>query len=235
MVDSGTKPFIRPYRASDEKNTVHVFRGTADPSVQTEPITTIGSHIWCLPYPTLSPRTCFVVDDGGGKAVGYCIGTPDTEDFAQRWKPEYLPIIKQDLKTLPLPNNVDEKEKQKLQTKQDELCSGIYNDPHGLVYSDFAKQLKAYPGHLHIDILPSHQRLGFGKKLIDALLASFKDSGCEGLYLGMVAGNDGAARFYEREGFYRLPHVLDAGASGEKGRTKAEGGGGGTIYYVKNL
>lgn len=236
MADSTTRPFVRPYKPSDKANAVHVFRETADPSVQAEPICTIGSHIWCLPYLTLSPKTCFVLDDGGGQAVGYCIGAPDTEDFTARWKVEFLPTIERDLSTLPLPDDVSEEEREKLRAKRDDLCGGIYNNPRNLVYGDFAEQLKDYPGHLHIDILPSHQRQGFGKKLIDALLASLRKADCTGLYLGMVAGNADAARFYEREGFYRLPHVLDGDVSGEKGRTKGDaGGGGGVIYYVKDL
>lgn len=236
MAQSGNQPFVRKYDPSDRANAINVFRETADPSVQTEPVATIGSHIWCLPYLTLSPQTCFVLDDGSGHAVGYCIGTPDTEGFAQRWKAEFVPAIDRDLRNLPVPDGVSEDERQRLQGKKDELCDGIYNSPHGLVFGDYADQLKDYPGHLHIDILPSHQRMGFGKRLVDALLQSLKEAGCRGLYLGMVAGNSDAGRFYEREGFYRLPHVLDGGASGETGRTKVDGGGGGgVIYYVKDL
>lgn len=238
MASSSTqpKPFIRPFQPPDKDNAVHIFRETADPSVQIEPISTIGSHIWCLPYLTLSLSNCFVVDNGSGKAVGYCIGASDTEDFARRWQAEFLPTLEQDLRTLPLPDNVSEEEKLQLRKRRDELCDGIYSNPRGLVFAEFAEQLRDYPGHLHIDILPSHQRLGLGKKLVDALLGSLRDAGCKGVYLGMVAGNDGAARFYEREGFYRLPQVLDEGASGEKGRTKGDGAGfGGVIYYVKDL
>lgn len=236
MADSTAKPFVRPYKPSDKASAVRVFRETADPSVQAEPISTIGSHIWCLPYLTLSPKTCFVLDDGSGTAVGYCIGTPDTEDFAARWTDEFLPTIERDLRSLPLPADASEDERDRLRVKRDDLCDGIYNRPRNLVYGELAEELKDYPGHLHIDILPSHQRRGFGKKMVDALLASLRDAGCRGLYLGMVAGNADAARFYEREGFYRLPRVLDDGVSGEKGRTKGDAaGGGGVIYYVKDL
>lgn len=229
MSSTTNDPFVRLYQPSDKANVSHVFRETADASVQAEPICTIGCHIWCLPYLTLSPSTCFVLDDGSGQAVGYCIGTPDTTDFAERWRDEYVPTIEQDLRKLPPSSDVDEGGKKKLQERQRELCDGIYSNPRNLVYGEIEAPLKDYPGHLHIDILPSHQRRGYGKKLIEALLQSFKDAGCKGLYLGMVAANADAARFYEREGFYRLPHVLDDGASGEKGRTS------GTIYYVKDL
>ena len=223
------EPFIRRYKPSDKANAIHVFRETADGSVQREPVSTIGAHTWCLPYLVLSPRTCFVLDDGSGKAVGYCIGTPDTADFARRWPAEYVPTIERDLRGLEIEDGVDDEQAAKLREKQREMCEGVYGNAESLVFGEFEEQLRHYPGHLHIDILPSHQRLGFGKKMIDALLASFRDEGCKGLYLGMVAGNDGAARFYKRLGFYRLPFVLDNGVSGEQGRTK------GTIYYVKDL
>lgn len=231
-----SQPYIRPYRSSDSAATLHIFRATADPSVQIEPLSTIGSHIWCLPYLTLSPRTCFVLDDGTGKAVGYCIGTPDTEDFTRRWKGEFVATIEGDLRALPLPEDVSEERREQVRVKRDELCRGIYGNPRGLVFGEYAEQLKSYPGHLHIDILPSHQKMGYGQELIDALLTAFRDAGCKGLYLGMVAGNDGAARFYERQGFYRLPCVLDGGASGQMGRTKGDkSGAGGVIYYVRDL
>ena len=236
MAHAHSQAFVRPYNPStDLDNTIDVFKGTADASVQAEPICTIGSCIWCRPYLVLEPQSCFVVDDGRGKAVGYIIGTPDTNSFLYRWKPEFIPTFEQDLHGLPLPVDLSADDRERLDSKRTSMLDGIYNNPTNLVYEGFGDQLKEYPGHLHIDILPSHQRLGLGKKLVDTFLDSLRSQGCKAVYLGMVADNAGAARFYEREGFKRLPYVLDEGISGEQGRTKGHDGGGGTIYYVKDL
>ena len=45
--------------------------------------------MWTHQYTTLSPRTCFVLDDGHGTAVGYVIGTPDVHAFARAY-PRYV-------------------------------------------------------------------------------------------------------------------------------------------------
>ena len=236
MAHANSQAFVRPYNpTTDLENTIDVFKGTVDASVQAEAVCTLGSYIWCRPYLVLEPRSCFVVDDGQGKAVGYIIGTPDTAGFIRRWTTDFIPTFEQNLRDLPFPNDLEPNERDRLDSKRTSMLDGIYNNPTNLVYEGYGDQLREYPGHLHIDILPSHQRLGLGKKLVDTFLEALRKQGCKAVYLGMVADNAGAARFYEREGFKRSPHVLDEGVSGEQGRTKGHDGGGDTIYYVKDL
>ena len=231
-----TAPFVRQYNSeTDLDDVVHIFRETADPSLQVEPVHTIGSFMWCRPYLVLSPATCFVLEDGRGKAVGYILGTPDTSEFSSRWKTHYLPTVKPELDNLP-PIEVDTIEaRQQVSSRRDDLLTLIRNDPHKLIFGNLASTLEPWPGHFHIDILPSHQRQGNGKKLIHAFLEAAKAEGCSGVYLGMVASNNGAARFYGASGFRRLPHVLDDRASGEMGRTSRRADGGETIYFVIDL
>ncbi|MGF3055915.1 GNAT family N-acetyltransferase [Microbacterium sp. YY-01] len=62
-----------------------------------------------------------------------------------------------------------------------------------------------YPAHLHIDLLPETQGQGLGRKLMDTLTAELRRRGVAGLHLGMDPANKGAAVFYERLGFDRLP------------------------------
>jgi ribosomal protein S18 acetylase RimI-like enzyme len=76
---------------------------------------------------------------------------------------------------------------------------------------------------LHIKILPSHQRQGWGRKLIQTFLEAVKKEGCTGVHLGMPGTNDEAEAFYRSLGFRRFPEVLDGGESGEIGRSPGEG------------
>ena len=228
--------FVRQYNHdTDLKHVIHIFRETCDDSLKVEPVWTIGSFIWCRPYLVLSPTTCFVVDDGSGRAVGYILGTPDTANFCKDWNDKYLSYIEPELNSLPPINAQTDEDASALAKRKELLVNLIRNDVHKLEFGDYPEHLRSYPGHLHIDILPSHQRQGFGRKLIVAFKAAAKAEGCPGAYLGMVAGNDGAAKFYEALGFVRLPHVLDEGASGERGRTKKREDGGETIYFVVHL
>ena len=236
MSNNNSQAYVRQYNPdTDLTNVVHVFRETADNSLKVEPIWTVGSFIWCRPYLQLSPSTCFVVDDGHGRAVGYILGAPDTANFCDNWLAMYVPAMEKELNSLPLMDAQSEDEERRLATRRDTLVNLIRSDPRKLIYGSYAEQLQSYLGHLHIDILPSHQRQGFGRKLIGAWKSAAKAEGCTGAYLGMVASNDDARRFYDAIGFKRLPQVLDEGVSGELGRTTKRADGGEEIYYVVEL
>lgn len=92
-----------------------------------------------------------------------------------------------------------------------------------------ASLLETYPAHLHINLLPEYTGKGWGKVLMGAFLEKMRGMGVRGVHLGMVATNDGAGRFYMREGFERCGEVLDGGVSGEKGRD------GGAVCMVRRL
>jgi GNAT superfamily N-acetyltransferase len=224
--------FIRQYNPeTDLEAVITIFKETAHEALKVEPLWTIGSYIWCRPYLVLHPSTCFVVDDGTGHAVGYILGTPDTVKFCERWREEYAPKVVPELERL-AKESTDTTPGEDVISQCMDLMDQIVDDPERLVMGDLDDMIKPYPGHLHIDILPSHQGMGLGKKLIEQLRSVLKAEGCPGGYLGMVAANSRAAKFYETCGFKRLPHVLDDGQSGEQGRTTPSGDGPGTIYYV---
>lgn len=161
----------------------------------------------------LNPSTCFVLDDGAGRAVGYCIGTPDTSSFAERWQSEFTPTI--DSTVVPRPEVQTEDplmEREECKSFRGELyngdCSMLINWPD---------LLKEYPAHMHINILPEYQRKGFGTVLINRLFDAVKSAGAQGLHLGMVKHNVKARAFYEKIGFKVCSQVLDGGKSGEEG------------------
>ena len=73
-----------------------------------------------------------------------------------------------------------------------------------------------YPAHLHIDLLPELQGQGFGRRLIDTLVAALRERGVRGLHLAADVRNTSAAAFYERTGFSRIPSHADVVAFGRE-------------------
>ncbi|KAF2274012.1 GCN5-related N-acetyltransferas-like protein [Westerdykella ornata] len=223
------QPFIRPYDPSRDLDAcIHIFYATLDPAVDFEPARTIGSFLWCRAYLLLSPETCFVLDDGTieGRAVGYIIGTADTNVFATKWKNSFLPNLGLDPEDISRENGkepasssaeltakLSEEEKETVRslqkTLQDAECSMI---------QPFPALLSQFPAHLHIDVLPAYQNQGWGPKLMGTFLEEVKRLGARGVHLGMVRGNHRAKKFYERLGWRLCEEVLDRGKSGEVGR-----------------
>ena len=69
------------------------------------------------------------------------------------------------------------------------------------MYRSFAED---YPAHLHIDILPGHTGSGNGTRLMTTLLDRLRTDRVPGVMLGVSSSNEGAIRFYQRNGFERI-------------------------------
>jgi ribosomal protein S18 acetylase RimI-like enzyme len=54
---------------------------------------------------------------------------------------------------------------------------------------------------LHIDVLPEHQRRGFGRKLIAEFEAAVREKGAKGVHVVVAGENDKVVAFYEKCGF----------------------------------
>lgn len=230
--------FLRPVAPSADTPALdHVFRVTAGPAFKSEPAATIGSNMFCHPYPILAPDTCFVLDSGSGEAVGYILGTPDTTDFARRWRVDFTKTLDQrPPQGMRRPPDYDAEGIARPKAEEDfpaHLLDLLYNRPEDLLNLNVLMLGKRYAAHFHIDILPSHQRQGWGTKMIELMLDSLKAKGAKSVFLGMEAANESAGKFYDAMGFSVLLKVLDEGASGEKGETS--GGNNETIFLVKDL
>jgi ribosomal protein S18 acetylase RimI-like enzyme len=178
-----------------------------------EPARTIGSYLWYKAYISVTPETCFVLDDGNGRVVGYCIGTADTTSFAQRWRDVFTPVV--DPTLVPRP---EERSDDPIMERDDikGFRHAVYNAACSML-QPWPQTLQTYPAHLHIDILPEYQRKGYGTALINAFFEAVKRRGANGVHLDMVQHNVKARAFYERLGFQICPQVLDGGASGQSG------------------
>ncbi|MCD0481470.1 GNAT family N-acetyltransferase [Streptacidiphilus sp. ASG 303] len=202
----GRPPFIRAYRPGDRDAVYEVCLRTAaaggdatglyrDPDL-------LGDN-FAGPYLHLEPGLAFVLDDGGGRAVGYVLGTSDTPAFAEAFRRSWLPRVAD---RHPAPSGPPR--------GPDEEMAALLHRPERLV----VPELRDHPAHLHIDLLPSHQRAGHGRALLLAFLGAARRAGADRVHLGMLTENTGARAFYDRLGF-RVLDVPDPGLLTYLGRS----------------
>ncbi len=144
-------------------------------------------HVWVGPYLLFPDAVALVAADDEGVAA-YCVGVPDTGRFEEWLEAVWLPPLRSAHPSGSGATNADRA-----------LVDRIHAWPR-----TNAVLLQRYPAHLHIDILPRLQGLGWGRRLVDSLLAGLTGAGATGVHLGVDSANEGAARFYERLGFGRV-------------------------------
>lgn len=126
-------------------------------------------------YTRASLCNCFVAVDEQDEAVGYILCAPDYDAYLAEFR------------------RVEEKKIFKLHP-----LKAIYAHGEALVQKPYAK---AFPAHLHIDILEPYQKMGVGTALMDALKAHLKSQGCKGIFLSVGKTNTGAVAFYKKQNF----------------------------------
>ncbi|WP_436519932.1 GNAT family N-acetyltransferase [Actinoplanes sp. HUAS TT8] len=186
-------PEIRPYRPADRAALYDICVRTADAGEDARgqySTDDLMGDLFAGPYAFLEPDLAFVVDDNG-RAVGYVVGTADTTTFVKRYREEWIPLLDGKYPVPPPPPRTPE---------QDMVA--LHYWPERMILPELA----GFPAHLHIDLLPPYQRMGFGRRLIDAFMGKAR----VGVHLGMVTANVRARAFYDRVGFEVLP-VPDPG------------------------
>ena len=183
---------IRPFRPTDTADMYDVCVRTADGGgdASGQYLTDdLMPDLFAGPYAWLEPEHAFVVDDGQ-RVVGYVVGTADTARFVERYRAEWIPRLG---------------DKYAVPGGEDSSPNATLLRLHFWPERMLSPELEPYPAHLHIDLLPSAQRLGLGRQLIDTLLAVFAAEGVPAVHVGMVATNVEAGKFYDRLGFTELP------------------------------
>jgi ribosomal protein S18 acetylase RimI-like enzyme len=187
-----SQPVIRPYRATDRAALFDVCVRTGylgGDARGRHPDDDLLPTIFLAPYVDLEPELAFVADDGK-RPVGYVIGAADTAEFVRRMRTEYLPTVADRFPAPPEPPV----------TETDGLLALLHRPEH-MLHPAFA----AHPAHLHIDLLPGHQRRGLGRALMARFLGALAARGVAGVHLTMVTANTAARAFYDRLGFHELP------------------------------
>lgn len=197
---------VRPYRPEDAEalheicvRTAHVGKDSrphyADPD--------IFPAIFATPYAHLEPALTFVLDDGGGRAVGYILGTADTPAFVENFRTKWLPRVANRFPEPPSPPRTP-----------DEAITELLYRPERMLVPEVA----AYPAHLHIDLLPAWQGQGHGRALMCTFLGALREREVNAVHLSMLTANTPARAFYDRLGFHEI-EVPDAGPVTYLGRT----------------
>lgn len=185
-------PHIRPFRTGDEAALADICLKTADAGADATGVfddDAIWAEIFVLPYVHRHPDLAFVVETDDGRVAGYVVCAPDTRAFEDWFRGAWWP---QRGARWPRP----EVER----TRQDGTLIYAYSRRGGAEpYGD------AYPAHLHIDLLPELQGQGWGRRLIERLIAALRERGVTGLHLVASADNAGAIAFYPRLGFTAIP------------------------------
>ena len=183
---------IRPFQSGDEPALADICLKTADAGADATGIFAddeLWAEIFVLPYVARHPDLAFVVETDDGGVAGYIVGTPDTDAFEAWFHDEWWP---QFAERWPRPE-VE-------QSRQDGTVLYAYGRRPGR--EPYAQD---YPAHLHIDLLPELQGQGWGRRLIDTIIAALRERGATGLHLVASADNVGAVAFYPRVGFTPIP------------------------------
>jgi len=184
---------IRPYRPGDRDAVYDICVRTGHEGGDARHLypdaLELLPDIFAGPYAALEPGLAFVVDDGGGRAVGYIVGAADTAVFAARFREEWLPKVEHRY-----PRPADDP-----RTPTEQMI-GLLHNPERMIVPELA----GYPAHLHIDLLPEYQRAGHGRELMWTLLDALARGGVPAVHLGMVTANTAARAFYDRVGFHEI-------------------------------
>lgn len=165
--------FIRKYQKGERKQVQDICLVTgAENILQHEEMKNMLLTAFCNYYIEREPYNCFVALDGE-KVVGYILCAENAAVWAESFQDNYVKnLVKSELM---------------------EFYKGIIDTP--------LKYINEYPAHLHIDILPSYQRMGIGTKLMDAIISHLKVKGVPGLMLSVASDNIKGIKFYEKYGF----------------------------------
>lgn len=148
-------------------------------------------HVYVGPYVALAPEHVHVLEADGAPA-GYAVGVVDTADFEARCERWWWPPLRQ---RYPDPVSVLAEER-----SPDEEIAHLIHHPE-ITTDDIAN---SYPAHLHIDLLPAVQGMGYGRRLMARLLDGLARAGATGVHLGVDLGNPRAMVFYHRLGFTEI-------------------------------
>ena len=181
---------IRKYQEKDFEATKYVCLNDMLGKEGYEKVIEYVEVMFCRYYLEQEPQNCFVAVDENDKVIGYIYGAADYDNYQNNFS-EYI-------------NAVAEIENRK-----------FLNDALTEMY-DHAIYKKDYPAHLHIDILPDYQSKGIGSKLIKAFCDNLREQKVKGVMLIVGTENEGARRFYERNGFILLQDMPTGAAYGMK-------------------
>jgi ribosomal protein S18 acetylase RimI-like enzyme len=185
---------IRPYRNSDLEKIYEICLLTGDSGKDASAIykdPKLLGHFYAAPYAVLEPELTFIATIND-EPCGYILGTKNSYKFREKSEFEWFPTLRREY---PLPNE-----------KDNSPDANIIRLIHaGYIYK---KELINYPAHLHIDLLPTLQGKGLGRKIMNVFIDKLKELNSSALHLEVGKTNTGAIEFYKKMGFHII-HEYD--------------------------
>jgi ribosomal protein S18 acetylase RimI-like enzyme len=188
---------IRPARPSDQAGAYHVCLKTGDYGKDGEPFyredpDALG-RIFVGPYLEFEPDLSLILEDDQG-VCGYAFAAQDSHAFYDRYEKEWRPKL---VANFPMPKS-DPANWTRVQH-----VHSWYHNPDYFCPEPYAE----YPSHLHIDLLPRNQGRGYGRRMMEMLMAKLRARGSPGAHLGVSANNFPAQAFYKKLDFHELARV----------------------------
>lgn len=197
------KPYIRRATLADSPalSRICLLTGAAGHSAAaSHTFGELPGLMYAEPYVHMGSAAGFVLVDPqveGGGVVGYVLTAFDTQAFEREMEAGWFPQWRAKYPH-PYVAPVGDTEDTPKPKEADVRFITTIHAPHTATPA----QLAFSPAHLHIDILPSYQRQGWGRALIGRLVGFLKEEkGLEGVWLGMDPNNLDAGKFYRRLGF----------------------------------
>lgn len=182
---------IRPYQPADRAEIYAVCAITGAAGSDARGVYSsddVLPDVWAGPYVDLQPDLAFVLDVDG-QVAGYIIATADTRAFVELYTERWLPHLASRYSAVEPPV-----------TPEDHVLHDGFTPGRMLI-----PEVDEFPAHLHINLRPEQQGKGWGRRLIQTLVDELQSRSVRGVHLGIDPENVGAAAFYERVGFHRLP------------------------------
>ncbi|KAF3353918.1 hypothetical protein VdG1_07948 [Verticillium dahliae VDG1] len=181
--------FIRLYQPEDFDAAADICRATLPPSLSPFPhALRLAPYIWTHPYTLLSPLTCYVLDDGNGRAVGYCIGCPDVKAFGAEYG-RYVKEVLEPSTEVETPRYRDFREPWAINGEVNEQALlQLAHDFDMAVLQDREILWGTHRATMHIDLLEEEQK-GYE----------------QGIHIGIAGDNGKVVAFYEKVGFRLQP------------------------------
>ena len=145
-------------------------------------------HIYAAPYAVLEPGLALVAEDAAAVG-GFAVGVVDTEAWRVRLEREWWPELRKIYRD---PADVPADRR-----SPDQRRAAAIHHPE----TPPSDVTKAFPAHLHMNLLPSLQGRGVGTAMLDRWLAAASARGAASVHAGVNRENANALRFWTGRGF----------------------------------
>jgi len=185
---------IRAARPSDRAAAYYICLKTGDHGRDGEPFyrddpDALG-RVFVGPYLAYEPELGLILEDDQG-VWGYAFGAFDSRRFYARYDQEWRPNL---CAQFPMP------EGDPGTWTPAQMVHSWYHRPDYFCPEPY----DVYPSHMHIDLLERARGQGYGRGMMEQVMAKLHERGSPGAHLGVSIRNTPALGFYHRLGFHEL-------------------------------